>query len=548
MDPHVQAKRDRMHPTLTVAERNTLRQYGELRHFKAGDVLYAEGQRHIPMYVILEGAVEVERSGINGAYIMGKHCVGGFTGEVSTLAGRAAIATLRAVEDGVAIAIGEESLRTLVVAEAQLSETIMRAFILRRLSFVDDKEGGITVIGAQHTPETLRIREFLIRNGQPFAYFDIHEHPEALGLLERFELAPDRLPVLINLKGEVHVNPSNRLVADFVGLSPDRLHGGMYDVAIVGAGPAGLAAAVYAASEGLKTIVLDSTAPGGQAGRSSKIENYFGFPTGVSGQDLAGRGITQARKFGAEVAVPVEVTLMDCAQPRAFRMRLDNNEVIEARSVIIASGARYRKPALSNLERYEGKGVYYGASFMEANLCARREVIVVGGGNSAGQAAVFLANHAAHVHIIVRGAGLAATMSNYLIQRIAAHPRITLHAYTEIVGLAGEDGLEQVTWRTNKTQIEELAISHVFLFLGAAPNTQWLGDCVALDSHGFVVTGPAAKGEGWPLERDPFLMETSLPGIFAVGDVRSASVKRVATAVGEGSAAIQALHVYLSEA
>ncbi|MEZ0316318.1 MAG: NAD(P)/FAD-dependent oxidoreductase, partial [Methylophilaceae bacterium] len=315
---------------------------------------------------------------------------------------------------------------------------------------------------------------------------------------------------------------------------------------VVGAGPGGLAAAVYAASEGLSVLVLDAKAPGGQAGSSSKIENYFGFPTGISGQALAGRGISQARKFGAEVAVPVEVSKLICGVDKKFNIQLDNGEEVFARAMVIATGARYRKPALPGLEKFEGRGVYYGASFMEATFCSKLEVIVNGGGNSAGQAAVFLAGHAKHVHIVVRGPGLAASMSHYLIQRIEAAHNITLHTHTEIEGLQGDTNLEIVQLRRAGESVRELPIGHVFLFLGAEPNTGWLSDCVKLDANGFVLTGPDAKNQDWPLERAAYFLETSRPGIFAVGDVRSGSVKRVAAAVGEGSAAIQSLHAFLA--
>jgi thioredoxin reductase (NADPH) len=329
------------------------------------------------------------------------------------------------------------------------------------------------------------------------------------------------------------------------------MDGKRYDVVVAGAGPAGLAAAVYAASEGLRVAVLDMKAPGGQAGTSSKIENYFGFPTGISGQALAGRGLSQARKFGAEVAVPVEVARLECsgadhdAAP-CYRLEMDNGERIETRAQIIATGARYRKPDLPNLLRYEGRGVYYGASFMEATLCARKEVIVVGGGNSAGQAAVFLAAHASHVHVMVRGKGLAASMSHYLIQRLHAAHNITIHTETSIVELAGNEELERVRCRRGQDAVRDYPVEHLFLFLGAAPNTAWLNDCIALDGQGFVLTGPDLPAERWTLPRSPYFLETSRPGVFAVGDVRSGSVKRVATAVGEGAAAIQALHAVLA--
>jgi thioredoxin reductase (NADPH) len=545
---------DRRHqafPVLDEAQSGVLASYGQRRSYSAGAVLFSEGDRHAPMFVLLSGRVAVERNTIEGPHRLAIHGPGAFTGEVGTLAGRGAIATAKAIEDTEVIAIDEEALRQLVVAEADLSELIMRAYILRRVALIEDKCGGTILIGSTHSSDTLRLREFLIRNGQPVAYFDLQLHEGSAMLLQRYGVAGADIPVLISASGAVFRNPGNRAAADAVGLSPDRMDGKRYDVVVAGAGPAGLAAAVYAASEGLRVAVLDMKAPGGQAGTSSKIENYFGFPTGISGQALAGRGLSQARKFGAEVAVPVEVARLECsgadhdAAP-CYRLEMDNGERIETRALIIATGARYRKPDLPNLLRYEGRGVYYGASFMEATLCARKEVIVVGGGNSAGQAAVFLAAHASHVHVMVRGKGLAASMSHYLIQRLRAAHNITIHTETSIVELVGNEELERVRCQRGQDAVRDYPVEHLFLFLGAAPNTAWLNDCVALDDKGFVLTGPDLPAARWSLPRSPYFLETSRPGVFAVGDVRSGSVKRVATAVGEGAAAIQALHAVLA--
>jgi len=365
--------------------------------------------------------------------------------------------------------------------------------------------------------------------------------------MERFGITTDDIPAVITPGGTVLKKPSNRAVADAMGMSPDDLAGKCFDLAVVGAGPAGLAAAVYGASEGLNVVVLDTKAAGGQAGTSSKIENYFGFPTGISGVALAGRGLSQARKFGAEVAVPIEVTALNCKAGKSFDIDLDNGDRIHARSIVIATGARYRKPSIHNLEQYEGRGVYYNASFMEATFCTKEDVIIVGGGNSAGQAAVFLSGHARHVHIMVRANGLAASMSQYLIQRIEAAGNITLHSNTQIVELRGEEKLQCVMCRTRDEAPKAFDVGHLFLFLGAEPNTAWLRDCVKLDDKAFVLTGPQIEAQNWTLERAPHYLETSHPGVFAVGDVRSGSVKRVAAAVGEGAAAIQALHQYLAE-
>ncbi|MFM0117239.1 FAD-dependent oxidoreductase [Paraburkholderia sp. RL18-101-BIB-B] len=531
-------------PTLDERQFAVLERYGERRRLKAGDILFTEGDRHIPMFTVVSGAIEATRGAGDKRHVLGTHGPGCFTGEVGTLAGRGAVATAHAISDCEVIVIDEESLRALVVAEAELSETIMRAFILRRVAFIQDQHGGLLVIGSSASWSTLVLRHFLSRNAQPFAYFDIVEHEEAKGLLERYNATEADIPVIVTLQGNVLKQPTNRAVADAIGLSPDRLNGERFDVVVVGAGPGGLAAAVYAASEGLRVAVLDTKAPGGQAGTSSKIENYFGFPTGISGQALAGRGLSQCRKFGAEVGVPIEVLGIECENAPPFHLRLNYNEHVYASAVVIATGARYRKPLLPRLEEFEGSGIYYSATYMEAAFCNNQELVIVGGGNSAGQAAVFLSGFARHVHIVIRGDGLSASMSNYLIRRIEAAANISVHMRTQIVELNGETQLESIKW-DSQGRIEEKPIRHVFLFLGAQPSTGWLGDCVALDKHGFVLTGPDAVPQ-WSSDRPPHYLETSRPGIFAVGDVRSGSVKRVAAAVGEGAAAIQSLHQYLA--
>jgi thioredoxin reductase (NADPH) len=423
----------------------------------------------------------------------------------------------------------------------------MRAYILRRVAFINDEHGGVILIGSRQSADTLRLREFLMRNSQPVAYFDVDEHSESTELMTRFGVSAEQIPAVITPDGGVLVQPTNRAVADAVGLSPDGIDGKHFDLVVIGAGPGGLAAAVYAASEGLNVAVLDAKAPGGQAGSSSKIENYFGFPTGISGRALAGRGLAQARKFGAEVAVPVEVVGVECGiAGHPHVVRLDGGERISARALIISTGAKYQKPDLPNLEHFEGRGVYYNASFMEAAFCSGEEVVIVGGGNSAGQAAVFLASHAKRVHILVRSEGLAASMSRYLIQRIEAAPNIELHAHTSVIKLIGEARLERLLCQTKGAEPQEFQVRHLFLFLGARPNTEWLRDCVALDDKKFILTGQNVSTPDWPLNRARHFLETSVPGIFAVGDVRSGSVKRVAAAVGEGSAAIQSLHQVLS--
>lgn len=540
-------RRHQVFPELSQAQFEVLRGYGELRRVPAGTRIFSQGQRHVPMFVILSGTIEVTRADALGTHVVGQHGPGNFSGEIGTLAGRAAVASGDTVSDCEFIVIDEAALRTLVIVEAELSEIIMRAYILRRVSYIEQRVGGLVLIGSQSNAETLGLRDFLARNGHPAAYFDVQLHPESAALVERFGIADADIPAVVTPEGVVLRRPSVRALADAVGISPEPLDGRAFDVVVVGAGPGGLAAAVYAASEGLRVAVLERSAPGGQAGSSSKIENYFGFPTGISGVGLAGRGLSQARKFGVEVAVPACVTHIDCGSPaRGSIIGLDNGERILATTTVVSTGARYRKPALPGLERFEGRGIYYSAAFMEAALCMDEEVIVVGGGNSAGQAAVFLSRHARRVHIVVRGPGLAESMSHYLIQRIAAAANIVLHTHTEVAALGGGDHLERVSLAPRTGAPTEIAMRHLFLFLGAEPNTHWLGDCVALDQRQFILTGADLPPGAWPLARAPHALETSRPGVFAVGDVRSGSVKRVAAAVGEGAAAVQALHQVLA--
>ena len=544
----MESRRHQIFPSLTEDQFAILQRYGERRHIPAGTVLFTQGQRHIDMVVVLAGKIEISRGTAISSHVIGTHGPGSFTGEAGTLAGRAAIATGRAITDCDVIVIEEAALRTLVIAEADLSETIMRAYILRRMAFIEDQAGGLILLGSQDDAETLGLRSFLTRNGHPTAYFDIHLHPESASLLARFAIDVADTPAVVLSTGAVFRRPTIRALADATGISPDKMEGRTFDVVVVGAGPGGLAAAVYAASEGLNVAVLERAAPGGQAGTSSKIENYFGFPTGISGQALAGRGLSQARKFGAEVAVPVLAVKVDCGGHNVdgFAITLDNDETIHARTIVVATGARYRKPPLPDLARYEGRGIYYSAAFMEATFCKDEEIVVVGGGNSAGQAAVFLSRFARHVHVCVRGPGLGATMSHYLVQRIDAAPNITLHAHTEVCALHGDGHLDGVELCTGDAPPVRVPVRHLFLFLGAEPNTDWLNACVALDDKQFVLTGADVPRSTWCSARAPHPLETSRPGIFAVGDVRSGSVKRVAAAVGEGAAAVQSLHQVLA--
>ena len=549
------SRHEQRFPKLDERQLALLAQYGVQRSYPAGTTLFSTGDRHIPMFVVLKGGVDiVGHTPCGEEQLIVTLGPGNFSGEVGQLAGRAAIASARARENSDVLAIEERELRALIVANAELSELMMRAFILRRMALIDSRRGDVTVIGSHRTSDnTLRLRQFLTRNAHPHEYLDVEGDAFAAAFVERFGIGAAELPVVALADGDILHNPSNLELADRLGLGPDRIDGRHFDVAVIGAGPAGLAAAVYAASEGLRVVVFDAKAPGGQAGTSSRIENYFGFPTGITGQALAGRGFVQAQKFGAEVAIPRKVLTLECAKESGISIGLDGGETVTARSLIIASGARYRKLTLHNLEQYEGRGIYYAASFMESQLCSGQEVIVVGGGNSAGQAAVFLSDHASHVHVLVRASGLAASMSNYLVQRIHATRNITLHTETELVELIGNDELERVRWR-HRDATEEHPIAHVFLFCGADPNTTWAQKtgCIALDPTGFVKTGgdlTAAElaAAEWPLARPPYRLETNRPGIFAVGDVRFGSVKRVAAAVGEGSMAIQLVHAFLEE-
>ena len=547
-----EARRDQIFPRLDDRQLAALMPYGISHRYSAGESLFKEGDRHVGMFVVLSGSVDIVRRSNHGEELFATYTRGMFSGEVGLLAGRAVVATGRTREDSEILVVDEVALHRVMVTQAELSELIMRAFILRRVALLEDDTAGATVIGSRLTNDTHRLREFLRRNGQPHVYLDLERDADTAAWLIRFAVTADELPVVITSDGQVLRRPSNRDLADAIGLGPEHLDGRHFDVAVIGAGPAGLAAAVYAASEGLGVVVVDGRAPGGQAGTSSKIENYFGFPTGISGEALAGRGFVQAQKFGAEVAIPREVVGFECAGVAAPTIVLDGGERIAASAVVIATGARYRKPSLTHLEAFEGRGVYYAASFMEAQFCTGHDVIVVGGGNSAGQAAVFLSDRARHVHMLVRSSGLAASMSDYLIQRITAAPNVTLHIETEIIALLGDGILSGVRWKHRGSGAEEEhPIEHVFLFLGAEPNSVWLRDCLALDAHGFVKTGGDLGGDEIDAElwsgRQPLRLETSHPGVFAVGDVRSGSVKRVAAAVGEGSSAVQLIHSYLAQ-
>ena len=543
---------ERMFPTLTSAQLERVAAHGRVRLIRAGEVLVEPGQQIVPFYVVTAGQIEVVRPSGTSETLVIVYGPGQFTGEVNTLTGRPALLRSRVSESGEVIELDREHLLGLVQTDSELGELIMRAFIVRRVELIAHGLGDVVLVGSNHCAGTLRVKEFLTRNGHPYSYIDLDRDADIQDLLDRFHVSAGDVPVVI-CRGEVVLrNPTNQQIANCLGFNEAIDQGQIRDVVIVGAGPAGLAAAVYAASEGLNVLVVETNAPGGQAGSSSKIENYLGFPTGISGQALAGRAYTQAQKFGAQVIIATGAKRLVCDR-KPYAIQMDDNTLVPARTIIIATGAEYRVPTIENLSEFKGVGVYYGATFMEAQLCRGEEVVVLGGGNSAGQAAVFLAQTAKRVHMLVRASGLAESMSRYLIRRIEQNPAIVLRTQTEIVALEGSNHLERVRWRDDQTgKIETHDIRHVFVMTGAVPSTEWLVGCVALDTKGFVKTGPDLSQDDlaaahWPPARAPHLLETSLPGVFAVGDVRGGNIKRVASAVGEGSIAISFVHQVLSE-
>jgi thioredoxin reductase (NADPH) len=541
-----------MFPTLTPAQVARIESHGSLRPVRSGEVLVEAGDPVVPFFVIKTGRLEAVQPSGAAETLVAIEEPGQFTGEVTMLSGRRALVRVRASEDGEVIELDRESLLKLVQTDSELGEIIMRAFILRRVELIAHGIGDVVVVGSNHCASTLRVREFLTRNGHPYSFVDLDRETGVQDLLDQFHVSAADVPVLL-YRGEVVLrNPTNRQIADCLGFNEAIDPSLVRDVVVVGAGPSGLAAAVYAASEGLDVLVLESSAPGGQAGASSKIENYLGFPTGISGQDLASRAYTQAQKFGAQVMIAKGARKLACDR-KPYAIEIDDGSRVPARTVVIATGAAYRKLTVPNLSQFEGAGVYYGATFMEAQLCAGDEVVVVGGGNSAGQAAVFLAQTARRVHMLVRSEGLAESMSRYLIRRIEDSPAIDLRTRTEITALEGNGHLERVRWQDQGTgEAETHDIRHVFLMMGATPSTGWLDGCLALDDNGFIKTGPDLSREDlaaaeWPLPRSPYLLETSLPGVFAVGDVRGGNIKRVASAVGEGSIAIAFVHQVIHE-
>jgi len=545
-------RKDQTFPTLTPAQIARLTPHGETIAIRKGQILTEPGDRHRKLFVVLSGSLEVVLPTMTGEKLVIVVEPGSFTGEMSNLRGVGGLTRTRVREDGEVLAITDDQLRIVVQTDARLSELMMRAFILRRVLLVSAQQGDVILIGSRHSAGTLRVQQFLSRNAFPFVNLDVDSDPSVQALLDRFHVTVNDIPVVICRGENMAKNPSNEQLAECLGMNPHIDSETVRDVIVIGAGPAGLAAAVYAASEGMNVLVLESIAPGGQAGSSSRIENYLGFPTGISGQALAGRALVQAQKFGTEVAIANSAIRLRC-EPKPFEIELSGARLVRGRAIIIASGVEYRKLALSNIERFHGVGIYYAATYIEAQLCKDEDIVVIGGGNSAGQAAVFLASNCKHVHLLVRSNGLAESMSRYLVRRIEDTPNITLRTCTQITDLEGDSRLERVTWHcTLDNRTETSAIRHVFLMTGAVPNTNWLEGCLALDEKGFVRTGTDLNANDmtsgrWPLTRQPYMFETTVPRIFAVGDVRCGSVKRVAAAVGEGSACVQLVHRALAE-
>lgn len=550
--PSALESRTQAFPVLTAPQIDRIHTLGKLRRVIAGEILFEPGNMDVPFFVLLSGRMEIIQPDITRERLITTHGPGEFTGEITMISGKRCLVRGRVTEPGELVELTGQGLRSLIARDAELSEIFMRAFILRRLELINRGQGNIILMGSRHSAQTLRLREFLNRNGHPYTYVDLETDKTSQEILDRFAVRVDEIPVIIcGGTGYVFRNPTVQKLADCLGFNTGIDESQVRDLIIVGAGPSGLAAAVYAGSEGLDVLVIETEAPGGQAGSSSKIENYLGFPTGVSGQELANRAIVQAQKFGARMMIAHEVVQLDCAK-RPYRVVLDNGTKLAARSLVIATGAQYNKPAIPNLEKFEGQGIYYGATFMEAQLCEEEEAIVVGGGNSAGQAAVYLSQTASKVHILVRSGQLSETMSRYLIQRIEQNPAIEIHYRTEIAMLEGDGHLERVMWRDNTSgEASVRDIRHAFIMAGASPRTDWLHGCLALDDKGFILTGRdmdvASEKPVWPLQRPPQMLETSLPGVFAVGDVRAGNVKRVASAVGEGSIAIHLVHRVLAE-
>lgn len=551
--PLLDARRDQMFPVFGVSQIETMRRFasGAEQTFSPNETVFDVGERDTPTWLILLGTIALFRhEGLGPEVAITVQGAGQLTGEVSQLAGRTSLAGGRAGPQGcVALPFDAAHLRALLIGSAEIGEIVMRALILRRVGLIEGGGAGSVLIGQHDSPHMVRLKGFLMRNGYPHTQIDSTETVEGRALIQRLGVQAHELPLMVGPNGTVLRCPTDAEAGICLGITPDLDPDRVYDVVVVGAGPAGLATAVYGASEGLLVLVLDQYAAGGQAGASSRIENYLGFPTGISGQALAGRAFNQALKFGAELAIPLEVDRLDCAAGTGpIRLELTTGHVVQGRNVVIGSGVHYRRPDIPNLSMFEGAGVSYWASPIEANLCGGEEVALVGAGNSAGQAVVYLASKVRRLHLIVRGASLQASMSRYLVERIAALRNVELHLNTEVTALQGDgvQGLTAAVFRTRATGVEHVcALRHLFLFIGADPHTAWLKGCVDLDPKGFVLTGMPVDAPASPQTRAVLPLETSRPGIFAVGDVRAGSTKRVAAAVGEGAAVVAQIHSLL---
>jgi thioredoxin reductase (NADPH) len=552
----LEARRAQVFPVLTQSEIDRLRRFGAVRHWADGEAIFVAGGKNPGMLLTLSGQVRISQcDGMGNDHKIVDHGPGEFTAEVGQLSGAPALANAHALGPVEALLIPAEAMRALVVAEAELGERIMRALILRRVGLIEAGTSAPVLVAPASNPKLFALQSFLSANGHPHMVLDPATSANAAALVQLYAPAPDDFPLVVCPDGVVKKNPGLAEMGRCLGLLPELDPERVYDVLVVGAGPSGLATAVYAASEGLSVLVIENRAFGGQAGASARIENYLGFPTGISGRALAGRAFVQSQKFGAEVAIPACADQLLCDQ-YPLRLKMTDGSRVQARAVVLACGARYRKPELPDLATYEGCGVYYWASPLEAKRCYGEDVVLVGGGNSAGQAAVFLSSHAKRVHMLIRGPGLAASMSSYLIERIAATPNIELHTHTALTALVGDgECLAGVRWRRKGHDEEGHATRSVFLFVGADPNSLWLSDCgVQVDQHGFVMTGTdvmmaRCRVTGQMLNPDGTLhghLETTVPGVFAIGDVRAGSTKRVAAAVGEGAAVVAQLHAYLA--
>ena len=539
-------------PKLTPAQIDRVRPGAKVRKAMKGEILFEPGDATVPFFVLLSGTMSIVQPYLMGERAIATHDPGEFTGEFTMISGQRSLVRGRITSDAELLEVTPAGLHSIVARDPELSNIFMRAFILRRRELVNAQAGDVILLGSRYSANTLRLREFLTRNQHPYQYVDLDKDQDAQLILDRFDVRPEEIPILICNMKTVLKNPSIAELADCLGMNSAIDEEQIRDLIIVGAGPAGLAAAVYAASEGLDALMIETAMPGGQAGSSSMIENYLGFPTGLTGNELAARAIAQAEKFGAKMMVGHSVARLDCAK-RPYEVVLENGNRLATRAVVIATGAQYNKPDLSNFDKLQCQGIYFGATFMEAQYCGGDDVVVVGGGNSAGQAAVYLSETANKVHMLVRSGSLAQSMSRYLIQRIEENPKIELLLNTEISAIDGEKHLQHVTWRNKKTgETSEHEIRHLFIMAGASPRTEWLKGCVAMDEKGFILTGremDAAKDSAapWKHSRPPLMLETSLPGVFAVGDVRAGNVKRVASAVGEGSIAIHLVHRVLAE-